>query len=561
MKTLLKNGTVLNVFTDSYQKADVLIEDDKIIGVGNYNEADADVTVDLSGKYICPGFIDGHIHIESTMLTPAELAKICLPHGTTAIVADPHEIANVCGITGIKYMLAASKNLPLKIYFNLPSCVPASPFDESSTTLFAKDLKPLYRDPNVLGLAEMMNFPGVIAKDEEIMQKISDAHSFNKIVDGHAPLLKGNELDSYISAGIQSDHECSQLDEAIEKLSKGQWIMIRQGTAAKNLNELLPLFSEPYSRRCLLVTDDIHPADINNNGEIDNIIRLAIKNGVSAITAIRMATIQAAQCFGLKRQGAIAPGYTADIIVLNNIENIEICDVYTNGKLAVKNGVTLPFKKPRINSCLTKSVYESFHLNKISIKDFYIKPSEKPCRIIKIIPEQITTEELIEKIDWSKNNGIDIERDILKLAVLERHNNTGHKGVGFINGIGLKKGAIASSVSHDSHNIIVIGTNDADMAIAANRIRENGGNVVVVDGEIIAEMPLRIAGLMSEYSSDIVVEQNASVRRAVHSLGIKEGIEPFMNMAFVSLSVIPALKMTTQGLLDVNAWNLVPLEI
>ena len=561
MKTLLKNGTVLNVFTDSYQKADVLIEDDKIIGVGNYNEADADVTVDLSGKYICPGFIDGHIHIESTMLTPAELAKICLPHGTTSIVADPHEIANVCGITGIKYMLAASKNLPLKIYFNLPSCVPASPFDESSTTLFAKDLKPLYRDPNVLGLAEMMNFPGVIAKDEEIMQKISDAHSFNKIVDGHAPLLKGNELDSYISAGIQSDHECSQLDEAIEKLSKGQWIMIRQGTAAKNLNELLPLFSEPYSRRCLLVTDDIHPADINNNGEIDNIIRLAIKNGVSAITAIRMATIQAAQCFGLKRQGAIAPGYAADIIVLNNIENIEICDVYTNGKLAVKNGVTLPFKKPRINSSLTKSVYESFHLNKISIKDFYIKPSEKPCRIIKIIPEQITTEELIEKIDWSKNNGIDIERDILKLAVLERHNNTGHKGVGFINGIGLKKGAIASSVSHDSHNIIVIGTNDEDMAIAANRIRENGGNVVVVDGEIIAEMPLRIAGLMSEYSSDIVVEQNASVRRAVHSLGIKEGIEPFMNMAFVSLSVIPALKMTTQGLLDVNAWKLVPLEI
>ena len=561
MKTLLKNGTVLNVFTDSYQKADVLIEEDKIIGVGNYSEADADVTVDLSGKYICPGFIDVHIHIESTMLTPAELAKICLPHGTTAIVADPHEIANVCGITGIKYMLAASKNLPLKIYFNLPSCVPASPFDESSTTLFAKDLKPLYRDPNVLGLAEMMNFPGVIAKDEEIMQKISDAHSFNKIVDGHAPLLRGNELDSYISAGIQSDHECSQLDEAIEKLSKGQWIMIRQGTAAKNLNELLPLFSEPYSRRCLLVTDDIHPADINNNGEIDNIIRLAIKNGVSAITAIRMATIQAAQCFGLKRQGAIAPGYTADIIVLNNIENIEICDVYTNGKLAVKNGVTLPFKKPRINSCLTKSVYESFHLNKISIKDFYIKPSEKPCRIIKIIPEQITTEELIEKIDWSKNNGIDIERDILKLAVLERHNNTGHKGVGFINGIGLKKGAIASSVSHDSHNIIVIGTNDADMAIAANRIRENGGNVVVVDGEIIAEMPLRIAGLMSEYSSNIVVEQNASVRRAVHSLGIKEGIEPFMNMAFVSLSVIPALKMTTQGLLDVNAWKLVPLEI
>ena len=561
MRTLLKNGTVLNVFTDSYQKANVLIENEKIIGVGNYGEADADITVDLNGKYICPGFIDGHIHIESTMLTPAELTKICLPHGTTAIVADPHEIANVCGITGIKYMLAASKNLPLKIYFNLPSCVPASPFDESATTLFAKDLKPLYRNPNVLGLAEMMNFPGTIAKDSEIMKKISDARAYNKVVDGHAPLLTGKALDSYISAGIQSDHECSHLDEAIEKLSKGQRIMIRQGTAAKNLNDLLPLFNEPYSRRCLLVTDDIHPADLNNNGEIDNIVRIAIKNGVPAITAIRMATIQAAEYFGLQYQGAIAPGYTADIVILNNIENIEICDVYTNGKLAVKNGVTLPFKKPKINSSLKKAVYESFNIDEVSTKDFYIKPCKQPCRIIKIIPEQITTEELIEEIEWSKNNGIDLERDILKLAVLERHNNTGHKGIGFINGIGLKKGAIASSVSHDSHNIIVIGTNDADMAIAANRIREKGGNVVVLNGEIIAEMPLCVAGLMSEHPSDVVVAQNASVRRAVCDLGVKEGIEPFMNMAFVSLSVIPDLKMTTQGLLDVKAWKLVPLEI
>jgi adenine deaminase len=274
-----------------------------------------------------------------------------------------------------------------------------------------------------------------------------------------------------------------------------------------------------------------------------------------------MATIQAAEYFGLQYQGAIAPGYIADIVILNNIENIEICDVYTNGKLAVKNGVTLPFKKPKINSSLKKAVYESFNIDEVSTKDFYIKPCKQPCRIIKIIPEQITTEELIEEIEWSKNNGIDLERDILKLAVLERHNNTGHKGIGFINGIGLKKGAIASSVSHDSHNIIVIGTNDADMAIAANRIREKGGNVVVLNGEIIAEMPLCVAGLMSEHPSDVVVAQNASVRRAVCDLGVKEGIEPFMNMAFVSLSVIPDLKMTTQGLLDVKAWNLVPLEI
>lgn len=561
MKKLLKNGFIVNVFTDSCEKNDVLIDGGKIIGVGNYENCDADVVIDVSGKYLCPGFIDGHLHIESTMLTPTEFAKLCLPHGTTTVVADPHEITNVCGVDGIKFMLAASKALPLRIYYMLPSCVPAAPFDESSAILNANDLKPFYRNERVLGLAEMMNFPGVIADDPSVIEKITDAVSSNKIVDGHAPLLSGKALDKYISNRIQSDHECSRLDEALEKLSKGQWIMIRQGTAVKNLIDLLPLFNEPFSRRCILVTDDIHPADIKANGEIDNIIRIAVANGASPLTAIRMATLQAAQCFGIKYLGAIAPGYIADILVLDDLDTVDIIDVYSNGERVVQAKSALPFKAPVINASLRNKVYNSFHVDKLSEQDFYIAPPniEKECRVIKIIPSQIVTDEIHLKINWKKNNGIDTERDILKLAVIERHNNTGHKGIGFINGVGLKKGAIASSVSHDSHNIIVVGANNSDMVIAANRVREIGGNVVVCDGKVIAEMPLPIGGLMSDLSGEEIARMNFNVRAAVHTLGATKDIEPFMNMAFISLSVIPKLKMTTQGLVDVDAWKRVPL--
>lgn len=552
MKKLLYGGTVINVFTDEEEKANILIEDGKIIGVGQYTPDEADTVEDVTGKYICPGFIDGHIHIESTMLTPTELAKLCLPRGTTAIVADPHEIANVCGVKGIEYMLEASQGIPMNVYFMLPSCVPATPFDESGADLYADDIKPLYENPRVVGLAEMMNYPGVLLGDESVWAKINGAKKLGRTVDGHAPFLSGKDLDKYVSAGISSDHECSDINEALEKIRKGQKIMIRQGTAARNLVDLLPLFEEPYNRRCLLVTDDRHPADLMNEGHIDNIIRLAVKNGKSPITAIRMASLQAAEHFGIRYVGAIAPGYRADLLVLNDLDTIDIEDVYTNGEKVVSGKETVKFDAPEISEELQETVLNSFHLKELSFEDFHIEEKGHNCRVIEIIPGQLITKEKITEINWSRNNGIDTDRDILKLAVIERHRNTGHIGLGFINGIGMKSGAMASSVSHDSHNIIVIGTNDNDMVIAANYIRQFGGNVVVENGKIIAQMSLPIAGLMTDISGEEIAKANENVRKAVYNFGVPEEIEPFMNMAFVSLSVIPSIKMTTQGLVDVD---------
>ena len=559
MKTLLKNGTVVNVFTGELEKCDVLMENDKIIGVGDYDEADADITENIRGKYVCPGFIDGHIHIESTMLTPAQLAKLCVPHGTTSIIADPHEIANVCGVKGIEYMLQAGKNLPMNVYFNIPSCVPATPYDESGAILNADALRPLYEQERIIGLGEMMNYPGVVFGDKDVLRKINDAISLNKPVDGHAPMLSGKELDKYISSGIQSDHECSTLEEAKEKLRKGQWIMIRQGTAARNLENLIGLFDEGFRHRCVLVTDDRHPADIMRDGHIDNIIRLAVKMGKSPVTAIQMATIQAAQCFGLRFTGAVAPGYKADVLVLDSLEDVSVKDVYFSGKKVYNGSVVCCDTTPEIDEELKNTVLNSFHTHKLTESDFLIENKSDKCRVIKVIPGELVTDELIAKINWEKNNGIDTENDILKLAVIERHHNTGHKGLGFIKGIGLKEGAIASSVSHDSHNLIVIGTNESDMAIAANHICTVGGNVVVRNGEIIAEMQLPIAGLMSEKSGEEVAAENENVRAAVYELGVPRNIEPFMNMAFVSLAVIPSIKMTTQGLFDVNNQKRLPL--
>jgi len=561
MRLLLKNGFVVNVFTDEIEKNDVLIEDDKIIGVGEYDSEDADITEDIDGKYVCPGFIDGHIHIESTMLTPAELAKICLPKGTTSIVADPHEIANVCGTKGIRYMIEASEGLPLNVYFALPSCVPSTPFDESGAVLGANELNQFYSSERVVGLAEMMNYPGVLSNDSSVMEKIDDAKAHRRNVDGHAPFLSGKELDSYVRAGIQTDHECTILQEALEKMRKGQWIMIREGTAAKNLEGLVQLFDEPYNRRCLLVTDDRHPADIVKDGHIDNIIRLAVKKGKSSIKAIRMATIQAAQCFGIPFVGAIAPGYRADILVLDELDTVKVRDVYSAGEKVVSDKLVTDIKSPKINEKLVHAVMNSFNVDTLSANDFYIKPQSDRCRAIKVIPRQLITEEKIIDIDWSQNNGIDTKRDILKLAVIERHKNTGHKGLGFICGVGLKKGAIASSVSHDSHNLIVIGTNDEDMAVAANHIRKAGGNVVVMDGKIISEMNLPIAGLMADSSGDEIANANRAVRESVYELGVPRDIEPFMNMAFVSLSVIPSLKMTTHGLVSVEKQELLSLYV
>ena len=552
MKKLLYGGTIVNVFTGELQRADVLIEGEKIVGIGDYSGEKTDVTENITGKFICPGFIDGHIHIESTMLTPAELAKLCLPRGTTSIIADPHEIANVCGVDGIKYMMEASAGLPLNVYFAIPSCVPASPFDESGAILEAEDIEPLFDHPMTVGLAEMMNYPGVLFDDKGVLAKIEVAKKYGKVVDGHAPFLVGKSLDKYIASGIQSDHECCNLEEAKEKIRKGQHVMIRQGTAARNLDDLLPLFDPPFNHRCLLVTDDRHPADLMSDGHIDNIIRLAREKGKSTVTAIRMATIQAAEYFGIRGVGAVAPGYRADLLVLSDLDRVDVVDVYSHGEKVVDDKKTVAFSTPSVDKKLTEKAFNSFKVKELSEKDFHIDEKSKRCRVIEIISGQLITKEKICEINWDKENGIDTERDILKLAVIERHNNTGHIGLGFINGIGLQTGAIASSVSHDSHNLIVIGTNSSDMALAANVVREHGGNAVVSNGRVVAEMALPIAGLMADVPGEKIAEDNEAVRLAVKELGVAPGIEPFMNMAFVSLPVIPSIKMTTQGLVDVD---------
>lgn len=567
MKTLFRNGNVVNVFSERTVIADVLVEAEKIIGVGDYSDEKADEVIDCSGKYICPGFIDGHIHIESTMLLPSQFAETTLPHGTTAIVADPHEIANVMGIKGINYMLSASEGLPFHFYFMVPSCVPSTPFEEAYTPLDAQKIRHLYHNPRVLGLAEMMNYPGVIARNPEVMAKINEALALDRLVDGHAPTLSGHGLDAYLSSSITSDHECSNMDEAVEKLEKGQWIMIREGTAARNLNALLPLFEEPYYTRCLLVTDDRHPSDLMKDGHIDNIVRKAIAAGKKPERVIRMATLNAADRFCIKNTGAIAPGYRADIILLDNLENVSVTDVFTSGKHVVKNGIVQHFDAPVIPENLNQQAVNSIKVNRMKLSDFGIPLPDSvknaikardwsgacvKCRVIGVQKGELLTDSLVEEIDFSKNGGIDVSRDILKVAVIERHHRTGHKGLGFIKGIQLKKGAIASTVSHDSHNIIVIGTNDRDMLFAVERIKAIGGGCVFVsDRTVIAEQALPVAGLMSTLSAEEAAAQNAKVRASVHEYGVPEEIEPFMNMAFISLPVIPYMKITTLGLVDV----------
>jgi len=560
MTVLLKGGKFVNVFTGEIEEGNILMEHGVILGVGDYNQADE--IHDVSGKILCPGFIDSHIHIESTMLTPVELAKICVPHGTTSIVADPHEITNVCGTDGIEYILQASQHIPMSVYVMLPSCVPATKFDESGAELSAEDLEPFYDYDQVLGLGEVMDYPGVIARNEDIMEKIHDAKLAGKIVNGHAPMVYGKDIDKYISAGIGDDHECSNPEEAKERIRKGQYVMIRHGTAAKNLHDLISLLDYPYCKRCMFATDDKHPADLVNYGHIDYIIKRAVEYGQSAITAIQIATIQTAEYYHLDRVGAIAPGFRGDILVLNDLDTVDICDVYRKGHIVAKDKQILPFTHSSVDSHIIKKVTKSVHINSIHESDLILPHRPKKCRVMKVLPYQLITEEKTAEIDWETNGGIDVSRDILKIAVIERHNGTGHIGLSFIEGMGLKEGAIASSVSHDSHNIVVIGTNDRDMVKVANHIFNIGGGLAVCkNGEITADLPLPIAGLMSPLPAAEVIKMNENIRAKAKELGDAFGIAPFMHMAFVSLPVIPHIKLTTKGLVDVDRQCLVPLEV
>ena len=555
---VLKNARVINVFTNEIETADIAVSGNYIVGVGEYQGRKE---VDLHGRYICPGLMDGHIHIESSMLCGPAFEQAVLPHGTTAVITDPHEISNVAGLDGLEFMLETTKDLTLSVYFMLPSCVPATDLDESGAVLEAEQLRSYYRHPRVLGLAELMNAYGTVRCDPKVLQKICDCTEAGKLVDGHAPLLRDKDLNAYIVAGVQSDHECSNIEEAMEKLRRGQYIMIREGTAAKNMDSLMPLFQEPYCSRCMLVTDDKHPDDLLRSGHIDYIIRKAIQSGAAPAVAVKMATLIPAQYFGLKQNGAVAPGYLADLIVVSDLEHFTVEQVYKNGVLAAEHGKSLKPASLMIDNTRFARVMESFDMDEITLRDLELRESGGYERVICLNKDELLTEEKIIPFQQHPNTapGVDVEHQIVKLAVFERHHHSGHVGIGFLGNFSLKCGAVASSIAHDSHNLIVAGDNDADMVLAGNTVRKNrGGLAFVANGHVVAEVALPVAGLMSTESAESVAEKMQALDDALKAHGMAEDIGIFMTLAFVSLSVIPKLRLNTYGVVDVAHQKIVP---
>ena len=538
---VLKNATYVNVFSNELCHADIAVAEGLIVGMGTYS---GKVEADMTGKIVLPGFLDAHIHLESSLVSPKEFVKAVLPHGTTTVITDPHEIANVMGTDGIEYMLQATEGLPVDVRFMLPSCVPATPLDESGSNLDYRAIDSFYDHPRVQGLAEMMNFVGAIAGDDQVVEKIVAAQAHHKKIDGHAPDLVGNDLNAYVAAGVYSDHECHDVNDAIAKLERGQFIMIREGTAARNLEALMPLLCDKYAERCMFCTDDKHPNDLLEKGHIDYIIRKAISLGADPITAVKVACHNAARYFLLNNRGAIAPGYLADFVIIDDFRSFRIEKVYKRGVLMSENGSVRDFPEPQVDPYLTQRAHDTFHVSHLAAGDF---TETRPRGIIGMVDGEITT------IDAGYSDRIDVEKDILKIAVVERHKNTHHIGIGFLRGYGLKSGAVATSVSHDSHNIIVVGTNEDDMAAAVNRVVElNGGIVVWDNGEPAAEVPLAIAGIMSDEPLTVVNQKLEDAKEKAHSLGVGRGVDPFMTLSFMALPVIPSLRITTRGVFDVT---------
>ena len=554
---VLKNGNILNVFTGEIEKGDIAVKDGVIVGIGSYSGREE---IDVTDKYICPGLIDGHIHIESSMLSPAEFAKAVIPRGTTAVVADPHEIANVAGVEGIRYMMEASKDLPLDIFYMLPSCVPATNMDESGADLKAEDLNGFYEEERVRGLAELMNSYGTVKGDEDILKKIEGAVRAGKAIDGHAPGLNGKALNAYIAAGVGSDHECSDIDEALEKLRRGQWIMIREGTAAKNMDKLLPLFDDTYCNRCMLVTDDKHAGDIVELGHMDYIIRKAVRSGKSAGNAVKMASLNPSQYFGLRKRGALAPGYIADMLVVSGFDLFKVEKVFKSGKLVAENGVLTVDITSGVKPQDYPRIYNSFNMDPVTPGDFALKQTGSKKRVIEVLKGEILTREIIVPAELELSpSGIQVDKDILKIAVIERHRKTGHIGIGFVKGYGLQSGAIASSVAHDSHNLIVVGTNEEDMAAAANEVLKNRGGLAIAEGgEVKASLALPIAGLMCETDAVQTEDRLIEMKVMAKHMGCTHGIDPFMTLAFTALPVIPEVRILTQGMFDVKSQSYVP---
>lgn len=541
---VLKNAKYLNVFSNEFLCGDIAVANGLIAGVGKY---DGKTEIDVSGKLVLPGFIDAHIHLESSMVTPAEFAKAVVAHGTTTVITDPHEITNVMGIDGVEYMIQASQNLPIDVHFMMPSCVPATEIDESGAELDCKDIDLYLDNKKVLGLAEMMNYVGVINGDKNVLSKIVTSQAHHKKIDGHAPELSGNDLNAYIAAGVYSDHECSTFENALEKLRKGQFIMIRDGTAAHNLKALMPLLTQQYYSRCMFATDDKHPSDLLYGGHIDYIVKQALKNGADPIVALKTATHHAARYFLLNNKGAIASGYLADIVVVDNLEDFNVETVFKCGKL-VFDGEVKDFSAPTVDEKLAEKCFDTFHLDSVTPSSFKV---DGKLGLIGLVGGELLTRNL------GTADKIDEENDILKIACIERHKGTNHIGVGYVKGYSLKSGAVATSVAHDSHNIITVGCNDDDIAVAVNAIKDSKGGIAVVEnGKIKALLELPIAGLMSDEPLTTVNEKLENAKSSAYELGADKSIDPFMTLSFLSLPVIPSLRITTKGVFDAENWKM-----
>lgn len=551
---VIKNAKIINVFTKTIETGNLAIADGIIIGIGDYH---GEIELDYQGYYLAPGFIDGHVHIESSMLIPTNYAISVMPRGTTSVVADCHEIANVCGTDGIDFMLDAAEVSPLDVFMMIPSCVPSTKYETSGAVLLADDIKKYVGRKNVLGLGEMMDYPGAINGDAEVLKKISAFSSLT--IDGHAPSVAGEDLNAYVLAGVKTDHECTDPEELIEKVKRGMFVHLREGSQTKNVLDLLKGVKPAYYERILFCSDDLHPSDIEASGHIDKIVNLAIKGGIEPEFAISMASINIANCYNIRNVGAIAPGYKADIIAFKDLENIEVLDVFKNGKIVVKNKEVL-FEASDVDA---RKVLDTVNFDQDNLS-FELKLKSDYVNVIGLIRNNVTTKRLKERVNLT--NGFFIAKnnpDLLKLCVIERHKKTGNIGKGIVRGYGLKNGALAMTIAHDSHNLICLGDNDQDMMLAIRKIKEIGGGIVLTsNGDIKDYLALEVGGLMSLKSGEYVRSQLDSLEALSREMGVKSEIEdPFLQLAFLSLAVIPELKLSDFGLFDVNTFKVIPIEV
>lgn len=555
VELVLKNCKIVNVFSHKIIEGNLAIDSGKIIGIGDY---EGYKEIDMNGKYISPGLIDSHEHLESAMVTPDQMAIVVVPKGTTTIIADPHEIANVCGLEGIRFMMQAAETVPMNVFFMLPSCVPATGFETSGAKLLAEDLTELMSKKNVLGLGELMDFPGVINAREDIIDKMMIAQ--DKIIDGHGPVIKGKDLNAYIINGIKTDHECSTLSEMESRLNLGMYISIREGSAARDLKHLIKGVNENNSRRCTFCTDDKHPEDILKEGHIDYNVRLAIKHGIDPITAIQMATINTAECYNLRDIGAIAPGYDADFIVVDDLKEFSIKEVFKKGIKVAEDGKALF----NVEGCDISNVIETVNNKNVTKQDLEIKLENDIVNVISVMPFSLVTEKVIRKVNLDSENRFQKHKhiDIVKLAVIERHRGTGNIGLALVENFKIRNGAIATTIAHDSHNLIVIGDNDEDMLKAINEVNRLQGGIAVVNNGEVHSLGLRIAGLMSDKPMVEVAETLENLLSIAHNeLNVSDKIDPFMTLSFLALPVIPNIKLTDKGLFDVLKFKFIQNEV